>query len=64
MLTEVRLKELGDKNMERKVGLIIPEKKLNYYEQECIPVGGVPSAAVTVCLGEGVSARGVSAQGV
>ena len=58
MLTEVRLKELGDKNMERKVGLIILEKKLNYHEQECIPVGCVPSAAVTVCLGEGVSESG------
>ena len=28
-----------------------------YFEQECIPIGCVPSAAVAVCWGGGVSAR-------
>ena len=32
-------------------------------KQECIPVGCILSAAVAVCWGGGVSARGVSAQG-
>ena len=33
------------------------------FKQECIPVGCVPSAALAVCCGGGVSVQGVSALG-
>ena len=37
-------------------------QSVKYYEQECIPVGCVPSAAVAVCR-RGLSAQGVFARG-
>ena len=33
-----------------------------FYKQECIPVGCIPSAAMAVCLGEGVCLEKMSAQ--